>query len=398
MVIFLFSFFSVNAITDNHNINIVLISQNPDPVSPGEVFDLRFRVENLGANVADNVVLEFVEDFPFSVYSGDKEKNIGSLQGLQRDNHGVIVLFKVKVDEDAVEKVHKVDLRYKVGRGSWITVRDFPIRIRTRDTFLSVESVKSNPEFVSPGEDFELSFTLRNNAHSLIRDITVDLGLSDDSIPFAPSGSTSKQQIHQINSNSGRIMRFNLVALPRAEGGIYKIPISLSYTDESGESYSKNDIISLKVSSSPDILILVDRSDIKKGVKEGDVLFRIVNRGLTDIRLVSSKVHSSDDFEILSNSEIYIGNIDFDDYEIAEYSLRILSYDQFVTVPFELFYRDSTNKVYSEKFYLQLNTHSISRFEEVVSYVFRLLFWVFLVLILLFVVRWYRKRKVKRKG
>jgi len=84
-------------------------------------------------------------------------------------------------------------------------------------------------------------------------------------------------------------MTFDLVTLPEADGGIYKIPLTITYTDESGESYSKEDIIGLSVSSSPDLLITIDNSEIGKKTKTGNIVIKIVNRGLTNIKTSYSK-------------------------------------------------------------------------------------------------------------
>ncbi len=359
---------SAYAISPGANIGISLISQDPDPADPGEVIDMRFRVENNGWEVSDDIVVEFVEKYPFTVYNRKNVKDVGNLQGLQTGNEGVIILYEVKVDEDAVQGTHYADIRYKAGEdGHWITIEDYPVRVRTRDIVLSVDSIISDPEQISPGNEFEVSLNIKNNADSLVREVTVALDMSDDDIPFAPSGSISQKQVYQINSNTEKIIRFDIVALPEAEGGIYKVPVSISYNDETGTSYSKTDIISLKVASSPDLLVNIDSSEIIEDKKSGEIVIKIVNRGLTNIKLLTAEIMENEMFEVLSYEQAYVGNIDSDDYETANFEIRTKSYDPVIDIPLKLSYMDSTNKEHEQTVDLELHTYSSSLAANVIS-------------------------------
>jgi len=386
------------AIKSGGKLDVSLVSQEPDPVDPGEIIDVRFRIENTGFSELEEITFEIVEEYPFSVYSGDNQQTIMSLEALQEESSGVILLYEIKVDEEAVQGTNSIDVRYKIGDGKWVVIEDFPIRIRTRDLVLSLESIKSTPESISPGKEFELSFTLKNNADSLIRDVTVNLDVSGSSTPIAPSTSLAEKQIYQINSQTGKIMKFDMIALPDAEGGIYKIPVNISYTDETGTSYSKDDYISLKISATPDLLLTVDSSEIKGDQKSGNVILRITNRGLTNIKLLTAKLSESDDYTILSEPEVYVGNIDSDDYETVEYTLVMKSFEKTVEIPLEIDYMDATNKKYKQDVSIELKTFSSSLpviiIKGIVSLIIRL---AILGAIIYFGYRFYKKRKNKKR-
>jgi len=356
-------------LADSARIDVSLISQEPDPTEPGQLVDLRFKVENTGGGGTENIIFEVVLEYPFSLYKGDNQKNLGSMQSYQTGNEGIIVLYTLKVDEDAVEGTNYVDIKYKFGELSndWIYVKDFPVRIRTRDLVLFVESIETVPALVSPGKEFELSLVLKNNADSLISDVTVNLDVASSSIPFAPSSSTAEKQLYFISSRTGKIVKFDLVALPDADGGIYKVPINISYTDEAGDTYSKNDYISLKISSTPDLLVVIDSSEVKGDVKTGTVTLRIVNRGLTNIKLLTAKVLESDDYAVLSEEEVYVGNIDSDDYETVDFDFSVKSYDKTVEIPIGINYMDATNKEYREEVTIELKTQSKGLIVTIIS-------------------------------
>ena len=45
-------------IIDGSKIEVSLISQEPDPAEPGELVDVRFKIENLGSSGTDPILFE----------------------------------------------------------------------------------------------------------------------------------------------------------------------------------------------------------------------------------------------------------------------------------------------------------------------------------------------------
>jgi len=356
-------------IPDAAQIKVTLISQEPDPANPGDVIDLRFKIENTGSTPSGDMVFEILPEYPFSLYRGTAQRTVGSLQGRQTDEEGAILLYKIKVDENAVEKEETIDIRYRAADDitdpAWIYVRDFPVRIRTRDIVVSVEEITTSPEPIPPGKEASVSFKIRNNADSLVRDLKVKLDMSGETVPFAPVGSTTERQIYQLDAKKEIGIGFSIVAEPDADGGVYKVPLTISYTDETGTSYSKDDIITLKVASETNILATVDSTDIYKKNKAGDVTIKIVNRGLTEIKLLTAKLASNDDFEVLSQQEVYVGNVDSDDYETVDFTLDIKSKEPVINLPLELTYMDSTNNEMKQTMNIGLRVFSESDAQKV---------------------------------
>lgn len=384
-------------IAESSKIQVTLISQEPDPAAPGEVVDVRFKVENMGGSGTGDMLFEVLPKYPFTVYSGSAERDLGAIQSYQNGENAIIVLYKIKVDENAAEGNNYLDVRYRIGDSKeWIVLEDFVIRVRTRDLVLSVDSIETSPSNIAPGSSFELSMTLNNNADSLIKDVKVKLGLSASDTPFAPSTSTSEKQIFQISSKTGKIMKFDLVALPEAEGGIYKIPVTISYTDETGTSYSKDDVISLKVSAEPELLISIDSSEITEKVQQGKVSVKIVNKGLTNIKLSTARLGEIEGAEIVSEPEVYVGNIDTDDYETADFTIKISSYKKEVALPVEISYRDSLNKEHKQKADLTLKTYNKGVVMTVLSKILSLAITIVIIAAVVLGIRWLYKRRKKK--
>jgi len=361
-VILIQAAYAINTV-EGSNIKVTLINQEPDPVNPGEIVNLRLRIENYGSSKTGDLIFEIVPEYPFSMYKGSSVRNIGSLESLQRDNQGVILLYKLKVDEDAVEREETIDIRYKEESdlsNRWIYVEDFPVRIRTRDIVISVESIISTPDPIPPGKEAVVALKIKNNADSLVRDIVVKIDTTSTSVPFAPIKSTTEKNLYQLDANEETTVRFNLIVEPNADGDVYKIPLNISYADETGTSYTKDDVISLKVASTPDILAIIDSTEVYSKKKSGEVVIRIVNRGLTNIKLLTAKLESNDDFEVLSQEEVYIGNIDSDDYETVEFTLDMKSKEEVITLPLELIYMGATNKDFKQTKDIELRMFSKS--------------------------------------
>ena len=339
-------------------VRINLISQEPDPAEPGSYMDVRFKIENIGDSAIKDVQIKLLEEYPFSLDpGGEAEELIGNLEPYQSDDSGVIVKYRVKVDENVVEGENKIKLAYKYSGQLWVE-KEFTINVRTTDIVLSVDSVDSNPEVISPGKEGKVTIKLTNLADSAIRDIRVKLDLSSENIPFVPIKSTTEKKIYQIGSKASKSLTFDIMATADAETGAYKIPIGLDYYDEIGTTYSKDDIISLIVGTDIDLSVGIEKSQIYKSGNSGEVTLKFVNKGLIDIKFLNVILEDSDKYEIISPKEVYIGNIDSDDFESIEYQLYVKSTDEDIVFPLILEYMDANNNEFNEKRNVRLKLYT----------------------------------------
>src|SRR3989344_7051130 len=64
---------------DSPRISVSLASQDPDPVEPGKIVELSFKLDNQGA-LASNLMFEILPEHPFSILPGENSvMNIGTL-------------------------------------------------------------------------------------------------------------------------------------------------------------------------------------------------------------------------------------------------------------------------------------------------------------------------------
>jgi hypothetical protein len=373
---------SAYAATDFGNngvIKVTMVNQDPDPAEPGHYFDIRIKVENLGLDPLYKVQASFTPSFPFSMDPGAEIiQDVGNLEALQKDDRAVILKYKIRVDENAVEGTNKIKFKIR-SENSEVSTYEFDISIRTNDANLAIQSITTTPSTIQPGQDAVIQIKVKNMADSVLKDITlkVDLLLTTltsssaattatastaavqgylDVLPFAPVESGTEKKIGQLSPGEEAIFSYKLHAYPTADSRVYKIPIYLTYNDNMGAAYSKHDIVGLIVNSEPDIRVVVDSSTITKSASTGKVTVKFVNKGLTNIKFLNVNLKKTDKFDIVSKSEAYVGKIDSDDYETAEFDITVKkTTDQSIFLPVHYEYMDANNNKYSKDIELQLS-------------------------------------------
>ena len=114
---------------------------------------------------------------------------------------------------------------------------------------------------------------------------------------------------------------------------------------------------------------------------------------------VTLKLSSSDDFELLSNKEVYIGNIDSDDFDSADYKIYVpQSFSGELSIPMTISYLSANNDVYEvvENLTMRVYTTQEAQSLGLIGKSSTTTIYVILVLVVVgyFV---YKKRKSKKK-
>ncbi len=358
-------------------LEIDMLNQDPDPAGPGSYVDVRFKVFNDGVAEAEDVKVELMPQYPFSLDSNEKAlRELGTVPGYGESRAVQVVKYKVRIADDAVEGENTLLLRYKIGDFNWITA-EYNIDVQTVDATVAIDSVETVPDRIKPGEAAKVKITLKNMADSLMQDVSLklDLGLSTvtipataselsyyDSIPFAPIQSVTEKKVRQIKSGDEVTFTYDIIAYPDAEPRVYKVPIQIKYYDELETEYVKNDIIGLVVGTKPDLTIEIDETTLHKGVESGDVVIKLINKGFTDIKFLDVKLGESPDYEIISSDDVYIGNIDSDDYETAEFQLFVnqdqeTDEEKTLILPISVEYKDANTEEYTDTVDLELKLY-----------------------------------------
>jgi hypothetical protein len=382
----------------SYDIVVTLINQEPDPAESGRFVDVRFKFDNNGSDEARNVEVEILPEYPFSLNPGrDSVSSIGTLQTRQEGDVGVIVKYRLRVDKDAVDGENELKIRYRIDKGVWVQPEEFFVAVQTHDAILAVESIYVDKKTLEPGTSNTVKAKLSNQADSILKDVRVRLELGG--LPFVPLGSTNEKNIYKIDPKGSYEFSFNLLADPEAESGAYQVPITITYLDDLGKGYFVNSTMGLIIGAKPDLSITLDDSEIYQKGSSGDVVVKVVNKGVIGIKFTNMKLIATDDYRTLSADEVYLGNIDSDDFETAEFKLFVEKYNkESVRLPLVLEYKDANNNNYKDQINLELSLYSASEakkfgLEEGDGFVGTLI----VIIIVVGGVYYYRKRIRKKK-
>ncbi len=229
---------------------------------------------------------------------------------------------------------------------------------------LSIIDVESTPEEIMPGETAKVSIEIENTFGDEIKNLNVKLDLSEVDA-FAPYKSGSEKFLDSLDEGDDEVFNFNIIALPTASSGIYKIPVIITYSNISGELQpEKREEISLIVNSPPELSIFSEDTILIRD-RENTFSIKVVNSGLSDIKFTYLIVNDIIGVKFISEKEQYIGDINSDDFDSIEYHAYINpSASSSIKLPVTLRYRDATNKEFIEQKEITLKVYSIKEAQK----------------------------------
>jgi LPXTG-motif cell wall-anchored protein len=340
-------------------LDISLSKYDPYPATPGQTVKVWLLVQNTGDSDAKDVNIELVPQPPFTLYNQDSAlKNI-SILGAGKD---YLIDYTLKVDNNAVQGTNSLKIIYSHSASSGAQEKNLDISVQTKDATLTIDGVKVDPQEIIPGSDGKVTITVKNDAPSLMTDLSLKLQLQAIvggvlvDLPFAPIDSGAEQKIYQIDPGQTADFTYTIKAYPDAVSKVYKIPFTLTYYDSLGTQNNKTDFIGVVVNSAPEIAVLIDKTDLTTQMRTGSATLKIINKGLSDVKFLNVIIQKSNDFDLLSNSDTnYVGNLVSDDYQTVDYTMDIKSSKNTVAIPVTLQYRDSNNNYYEKNINVSLN-------------------------------------------
>jgi len=222
---------------------------------------------------------------------------------------------------------------------------------------LTISSISISPREIAPGENSVIEIILENEAEETIKDVSVSLDLTG--LPFVPYEDSTEASIYEIKEDKTKTAEFKIKALNDAESKTYTIPLKISYYDENGvKKPDKSSLVSVTVSSKPIISASLEDGLLLKG-QENSVSIKIVNKGLSGVKFLEVELQSSAKYTILSQKNIYIGDIDSDDFDTSEFKILFKENSlSTISLPLKVIYKDALNKQYSEEFTLDARVYT----------------------------------------
>lgn len=379
-------------ITKSNEFRIDLASYNPSPMIPGKNAVLKFEISNLGQKTIDNLEIGFVDNYPFTVATSQFVV-IGSLEpGKTRDFE-----FTVTPQKSTPAGAYKASLQFYSSTIGQFNSESVSLSIQNPSQIISMTNVKTIPETVAPGKSVKVAISLTNTYSSTLRDISLKLDMQNATY-FAPKSTTSDLNIQYLAPNEEETIEIELFVSPNAAADVYKIPITLSYTDDTGSSTTKSTYIGIDVNQEPVYSAYLEEITAFEKNHPGKAVLSISNVGPVDIKYLTARILESDSYDIISKSQIYVGNLKPDDYQTAEFKIYRKSKGELKLL---ITYKDSYGNEYSKVESLALPLFSNS---EAIKYGLMpqstafttLLSIIFIILLIWTIWEWYSHKSLKQ--
>ncbi len=298
---------------DSELVVISLVNQNPDPATAGDIVEVRLGVENRGGAAAENLVLEFVPQYPFIAVPGENNvKKVGTLKAYQTEADMKIVKFQVRVDRDATAGEYELKYKeYKEGKADTAGIGNINIEVKSKE---NAEVIHIDKTTLVPGKQTPLKFSINNVGSAPLRDLTFSW-INEDKIVL-PVGSDNTKYVKYIDVGDSAELDYQVIADSNAEAGLYQLDLKLIYDDPTSGEKEINTIAGIYVGGGTDFDIAFSESS------SGTTSFTIANIGSNPAFSVSVIVPQQQGWKVSGSNSMIIGNLNTGDYTVASFGLQ----------------------------------------------------------------------------
>jgi hypothetical protein len=300
-----------------------------------------------------------------------------------------VVKFTLFVDSNAPNGDSNVKFQYSVDGGQW-TQLETPVSLQTQNAVIVVDTYEVSPSQIVPGQTVDVKLKLRNAGRIAVKNLDASIDLIDGK--FSTIGSGALKRIDYIGAGETEELSFKLASDTSTEVKVYNIPVTLSYQDERNKVLSSTAKISLVVNAKPELSLTVDSTKFDSKKVPGIVSMKVVNKGVVNLKYMTVRLVQTPDYAILSPSnEAYVGNLDSDDFETVDFTIKPLVESPRLSIQLE--FKDPYNVDFSQQYDLPLR---IITEKDLGKGGFPVGTVVIVLLIIGGIVYWYFKRRKKR--
>jgi len=294
------------------SISISLVNQDPDPAVAGDIVEVRLGVENLGGVSANNLMIEFIPSYPFTLVTGDSAiQKVGTIKGFQTGENMRIVKYSIKVDKDATAGSYELKIRYYEEGSSAKIQKSFSVDVTNKE---SAEVIYIDKSILVPGKEDTLRFTINNVGNAPLRDLTFSW-INEDQI-ILPVGSDNTKYIKYIDVGDSAELEYRVIADTNIDAGLYKLDLYLTYDDPlTGEEKEISTIAGVYVGGGTDFDVAFSETS------SGQTSFTIANVGSNPAFSVSVIVPEQSGWSVSGSNSMIIGNLNTGDYTVASFAL-----------------------------------------------------------------------------
>jgi len=292
--------------------DLELVNQDPDPATAGEIVELRFSIDNLDTEYANDLKLEIKLSYPFSsVFGEEYVKDVGTLLGYQTGIESKILKYKVKVDEDAIADSYPLRIILYSEELDQYTEKEVLVDIDNKN---NAEIIYIDTIEIQPGNTTSIEFTINNVGSSPLRNMIFSWENKDEVI--LPVGTSNQRFIKYLDVGEEYKIKYKVIADSSADPGLYKLDLTLEYDNTlTGETEQIITNAGLYVGGGTDFDVAFSE------VESGEYSFTIANIGSNSANSVSVKVLEQQGWSFSGSNEDIIGNLNKGDYTIVTFEM-----------------------------------------------------------------------------
>lgn len=293
------------------SVQVIHYQVSPEVLMPREIGTITVTIRNSGDVSADidevHLVRRELESLSGTYY------NVGMLGPGESTN--ITFTFKAPYKEGIyfpeihIDVFNATNVRYPV-----------LVNVNTRVSKVkqpSIEVEKTIPDYINPGDNFNVSLNLINKGQSKADDINIVVNLSNS---FISSKSPSNYYITGLEPGETYELNLKFTSDKNAEIGLYSIPVVLQYSGASGFLKQQTETIGVQMIGKAKLDIAQKKMnlDIIKVEDTFTLTLKIENTGTDDAKGVKAYI-GSDYF--YGDKTAYLGEISKDDYANAIFTL-----------------------------------------------------------------------------
>ncbi len=303
--------------TETPELKITLLNQDPSPARAGDVVDVRFRVENTGTGNAQDVEVEFLQSYPFTVIDSDPVHNLGLLYAYQTGKNYITTNYRLKINKDAVKGTHELKLRYRENKGNWVMV-SFNIDITSKEfaQIIYVDKAK-----LDPGKETEMKFTVTNIGNAPLQNLV--FSWSEPNGVILPVFSDDTKYIKYLDVGDSIELKYTVIADVNAKPGLYQLDLSLEYESTGATATAIKTKAGIFVGGETDFDVAFSESS------QGTTSLSVANTGNNPALSVSVRIPPQQGFRVSGSTSAIIGNLDKGDYTIVSFQIVQVSMGNF---------------------------------------------------------------------
>ncbi len=263
-----------------------------------------------------------------------------------------------------------------------------------------VEETKYDPYPAEPGKYITVWISVDNQGSTTMDNMFFKF---DPDYPFQLNpGQSGIVSTGKLPPGQDKLVEYTLRVDEEAMEGSYELDLKLCYgSDCSSWARTYSLQISVRTGGEPKVELGLEETDVFNAGKLGEFTLNIVNRGQLDTKFLRVAVQESDNYEIIGPAEKYIGELESDDFETAQYQIFIENNigseeSEMLEVPIKVEYSDENNKDYSDFQTIYLKSYSTEDLEKM-HLAASSLTWIWVPIVIIIGISYFIYIRVKKK-